>query len=912
MDYEPIFVGRSNEIDAFTSMLERRARYRVLALPGPGGIGKTKLLRRMLSICQQRDILHSGLVDFYYTDLQTRAGLLDDLSSRLDAEHFPELAEPLKMSGTGPPALREEMLDRAVDKFISGFRELADGRLVALFFDTFEKATEVGVAEWFLADVLPKMPDSSIVVLAGRNDFFLGDDKRETEKEYEPAVIPLAEEEVRLLPVEPFSLAEVKEYLREYLMKRGQGEVQLMVDPERYVDLAEPPAEVSVIWEKSEGHPVIVALAADWLAEWGTGSLMDVETLSPEQFKRVMVSKVRDLESPEDEAIVRMAHVYHRFSAEVLEVVYPELKEEGFNPEEVIRNLSRLSFVKYWPETGVCLLHDEMQRLVEEYVWNEIDPVKEVRREISARAVDYYDQALAETTEERARWSLMAERIYHRLYSDLESARPEFWHQMDDAWGAYKLDLMKMLLAKGAEVNTRLKDPLLYVLCHGSRAWVYLEEWNLEEARKEADSVLASPARTRRTSATARAALGVYADRKGDAGYAIGRYQDALETYRDLEKDLEEDRDIPDEAGIPSLRGIRLEIAMLLNLIGIVHRRQGLLDDAIEYYNQAREVAREEKDLEWWSAALNNIGNVERLRGNLLLARNLCEKALRYREKLHEKEPGTAYLRDIALSHNTLGMVYRDMQDLDKAEQHFEKARDIFEQLHDRSGLARAIRNIGWVTYLKGKEAREESTKQARFKEALSHYERSHRICEQFDIEPELTNLLNKIGIVQRRIGDVDAAHQSFADSLELARDQNDSLFIANNLVRLAEMAYHSGQTEQVERYAEEVHGFLEKGYRFGLVYAEMEKVLAEVRMDAGEYEEAFRHIGQDYAHLARLNRWRFNRRIEDIHAFFDRLPSEEWRERCAKQLMDFWRQEELAREYADLTAICEEYIIGV
>ena len=905
---------REKELADFASMLERKVGYWVFALAGPGGIGKTRLLEQMIVLSQANGVTHSGLIDFYYTDLQTETGLLSTIGSRLGFEHFPELIESLDQCGVGPALVREEMLDVAVEYFVSGLRNLASGRTVVLFFDTFEKAIETGVARWFLEKVLPQMRGCAIVVLAGRNNFRLADDEYEATgaRDNDVAVIPLPPEEVHMLSLVPFSLPEVHKYLREYLTQRGEGDVPLQVDPAWYADLDRPPSEVLAIWRKSEGRPVFVALAADWLAEWGTPFITAIADLPHEEFERTMVCKVRDLEAPEDDIIIRMAHVYHRFDAEILDAVYPELREQGFDSEQVLKHLSRFSFVKYWPKTRNCLLHDEMQRLIEKYVWDEIDPAKDVRREISARVVAYYNRALAKKPIERAKWALEAERMYHCLYSDLEKGRPEFWRAANDAWTQYRLDSIKMLLSKGEEVNSKLQDPFLGVICRAIRAYLDLEEWDLERVWELAQSMLDDPACTRRIRATALAVLGVYADRKGDGDRAIEHYQQALEIYRDLERRLEQGETLPDEHGIPDLPGMHREIAFLLNSIGIAHRRKGLMDQAIAYFDQAREVAYQEKNLEWWTASLNNSGNVERLRGNLDKAFQLCDQALRFRERLQEQHPGLAYQRDLALSHNTFGMVLRDMQEHDEAQERFECARQLFEQLRDRSGLAGVIRNIGWVCYLRGKTTQDPAARRRYYEEALRHYENSHRICEASHIESELPNLWNKIGIAERALGNMKAAQQAFTRSLEEARKRNDNLFIANDLVRLAEMAYAARDLERVNKYAAELRqDFQEKGFSFGLAYAEMEELLAQVAFDAGEYEEAFRHLGENYAHLARLNRWRFNRKRHLLREFFDRLPDDEWRRRCAQQLIYFWKEQGLTKEYTDLTTIYEGYIMG-
>jgi len=905
MNGDRIFVGRGKELAQFTSTLEHEGKNWVFALAGEGGIGKTWLQAEMVSRSQDYGAI-TGLFDFYYADLQTETGLLGAIGSQLGLEHFPWLSQSLEECGTAPTSVREGILGTAIEHFTSGLRKLATERTVALFFDTFEKATETGVARWFVEKVLPQMRGSAIVVLAGRSMFRLADGyEAKGAPGYVPAIMPLTSEEVCLLMLAPFSLQEVQEYLKEYLARRGEGDVPLHVDPKSYADLAKPPREVPIICEKSEGHPIIVALAADWLAEWGTGYIMDLVDLPPEEFKEKLVSKVRDLETPEDGAIARMAHIYHRFDAEILDAVYTELGETGLDSRRVIQNLSRFSFVKYWPETGHCLLHDEMQRLVEQYVWNRIDATQGLRRAISADVVKYYDQILARETDERKRWSLEAERMYHLLYSDLERGYLEFWDTADKAWAQYKLDFVKMLLSKGEEVNDKLKDPLLTIICRVIQAWIGLEEWNLEEAQELAQSVLDDPVGTQWIRANALTALGTCASRRGESDLAIQRYQRALGLYRDLEDRLVREEELPAEHGIPRLSVVRTEIATWLSNIGITYRRKGLLDEAIVYYNQARELALQERNLQWWATTLNNIANVERLRGNLPLARSLCEQGLRYRERLQRERPG-----DVGLSHSTLGLVLRDMGEYDRAQEHFERAEEIFEQSKYKQGLVWSPRNLGWVCYVRGKATDDEMGRRRWFREALRHYDRSRQVCKKFHIELELSNLLNKIGIAQRALGYVKEAQETFSQSLELAREYGDNPFIANNLVRLAEMTYATGDLKQVAVYADELRRFQEQGFAFRQAYAEMEELLAQVALDDHKYEEAFQHLGENYAHLARLNRWRFDRKIRVLREFFNALPDDEWRRRCGEQLIHFWEEQGLARDYADLTAICEEYIM--
>lgn len=215
MKYDRIFVGRKAELEKFTSMLEGEVRPWVFVLAGPGGIGKTWLLRRFISLSQSRGAVNAGLLDFHYTDMQAPVGLLGTIGERLGREHFPDLAEILHRSEVASAAEREETLAAAVESFAAGLRDLASERTVALFFDTLERATETGVAEWFLGEMLPQVRDNAVVVLAGRNTFRLTDFEGEAKGAagYAPAYLPLSPEDVYLHTLSTFTLKEVRQYL---------------------------------------------------------------------------------------------------------------------------------------------------------------------------------------------------------------------------------------------------------------------------------------------------------------------------------------------------------------------------------------------------------------------------------------------------------------------------------------------------------------------------------------------------------------------------------------------------------------------------------------------------------------------------------------------------------------------------
>lgn len=132
------FTGREQEIQFFEAWLRAEAPpFFLLYLYGPGGQGKTTLLRRFGQICERNNIT-SLLLDGREMELHPSA-VLEKLKTSLEA-----------------PA--DEAPYDALAKL--------SGRVV-LFIDTYEKLKPLD--EWFFSEFLPRMPDNVFTVISGRN-----------------------------------------------------------------------------------------------------------------------------------------------------------------------------------------------------------------------------------------------------------------------------------------------------------------------------------------------------------------------------------------------------------------------------------------------------------------------------------------------------------------------------------------------------------------------------------------------------------------------------------------------------------------------------------------------------------------------------------------------------------------------
>jgi energy-coupling factor transporter ATP-binding protein EcfA2 len=131
---ESSFVGRAKECELFEDLLNADLpKHAVLFVYGPGGVGKTSLLGAFAGQCATAGVRVARIDSRRFSD---RTGFLDTLAEAVTA---PDSGRALEM--------------------------LAANRY-ALLIDTFEEASSL--EGWLVGDFLPNLPESVVVVLAGR------------------------------------------------------------------------------------------------------------------------------------------------------------------------------------------------------------------------------------------------------------------------------------------------------------------------------------------------------------------------------------------------------------------------------------------------------------------------------------------------------------------------------------------------------------------------------------------------------------------------------------------------------------------------------------------------------------------------------------------------------------------------
>ncbi|RMD60836.1 hypothetical protein D6833_09070, partial [Candidatus Parcubacteria bacterium] len=367
-----IFIGRQDAVDLFYSLRSLREQKNALYIEANGGLGKTWLLGEYVVECRRQrrpwytglapeDDPQSAVIDFYYLENRTVAGLRRSIVRRLGENFFPEFQrleqerqEVEQESSASNTSSRLAALEREIE--IVFFREL--GRALAeirnytvLLFDTFEVVHNRRVGRWFLETFLTHPATwGYLIVFAGR--------PRESVRNR----LPL---NVHLYRLQPFSQSEAEEYFRK-----------------RYAINPDSP-EAAVI-KACRGKPLLMDLTVEYLRQ-SEGTVDDLQTLSEQELERVLAQNFLNATTPLHNVLHEIAYLKRRYNQDIFNYLRDRYgDQDDFSEGDIWHELQQYPFVKYRPEEGLYALHDEFQRMIAEHAG----------RDWQARAQELYNDVV--------------------------------------------------------------------------------------------------------------------------------------------------------------------------------------------------------------------------------------------------------------------------------------------------------------------------------------------------------------------------------------------------------------------------------------------------------------------------------------------------------------------------------------
>lgn len=229
-------------------------------------------------------------------------------------------------------------------------------------------------------------------------------------------------------------------------------------------------------------------------------------------------------------------------------------------------------------------------------------------------------------------------------------------------------------------------------------------------------------------------------------------------------------------------------IAQSRLLLGLIARRQGDYDGAIQFYQQGIDLLSshtfESADNATAVVALySGLSNVLRQQGKYAQARALCRQALMLCQRW-ENRRGEA---DVM---NTLGGIAYYLREFAAARDHHQRALQIRRTTGELRGEAISLYGLAVLDYEMGK-----------FDQARQLLQQATAILRVVRDLWEEANAVNVLGVIQYQLGDFPNAHESFVRCIQLGEEVDDPIGQGYALCNLGLVLRDEGKLSAAERH---------------------------------------------------------------------------------------------------------------
>lgn len=700
------FIGREPILSQVHTWLED-GQFHPAFFSGEYGIGKTRLLQRILELHKKYDGAPARLIDLYHFRYHSPEGLARAIFGcfeNTENEHYfnPFITARRRLDAAragGDSKAIKEQLDALLNSCAEGVKKMSAERGVLLLFDTVEQfvyptgARFAPAWDWLKGWIIG-LPRGA-VLFAGR-----------------PGASPLFQQfpTIRTIPLDFFTPEESASYLtavaQRWSQERGQS-----------VEFAAE--DVQKLHTLSQGRPILLAIFLE-LRMRDPQLFEDLSKFQTETFERNVIEYL--LSQPElGETLKTAGRARKGVDPELLAKIRSISLREANEAVEMLRNMS---FAKTFPDDDRVYLHDEMYDLLEKYVYSE--DADSAERQAAAQAIyDYYKDAIRQKNEELKevfasltregleqsklspeeyvdkirdiedfRQRLKTEFIHYRLRSQIEKPGKRKWFEDDPIFAG-----LKMHYRYGHEAATSNNDEILIPLqIELTNFWLSLEEGNFwktfieglllvheiwlkvatgQNYWNEVPNLLKSLNEFRGLSDDQKTILHALLEIWQGTGFVFGesKYDDAEKIFTKI---LDETEELSVDRRLEWFKNAVLSLAYRQR--AYLRRIRGLFEDAIEdfkrglYYSRFIHFDHEEATLR------NDIGFSQMLAGKFQSAFENIWDGLQLRYKL-------AVGHRIALSHSSLAQHFIATGAYEEARKHAQYAVRIAGAVGYRRGI---------------------------------------------------------------------------------------------------------------------------------------------------------------------------------------------------------------------------------
>lgn len=779
------FVNREEALEIFRKLVQTPAPlklYRILVIFGPGGIGKTILLREFRNICGEYGIASSlASMDTCHSPIDVLTALRETWEPQPRGKVFREfdmlvsrfkklqkqLLEAEKSSGRVSQALGEILGDISATTLGGAVAGLSLGPVGAL----------LGAAGGILAKEVLESSTTALLKggLISRDDAdFLGDLLSNLASAFAFCADRLAgQKQTVVLMLDAYEYAQksdrLSEWITEYLLPgltertlmviSGRNQVegkfwqtysslvyQRQLEPFDKPDLVEylkvrglAADQVDALFDLTAGLPLGAALWADIAVQEKLGlSAVDAELRSTKVTKAIvdrLLEHIQDI----PRRVIYACSIPRQFNEEILEYLVP-----GDILPVTFEYLGKASSIFRLNPTGLSV-HEEVRRwLLEDF--KHVNPA--LYENLNSKMAQFYGQrALAKGIYSKEWFDAQMERLYHLLAAQDKAGYELLRAMVDDAADMYDTGLLESLHAitlDTPEVSSTWGEMLVNMIVFVKRDFVSARNRLFNLSQKDSIPHIIK--------AQALFYLCATLWYLGEYRAALSAGEEALALYRQLE-----DR-----------RG-EYEVCERL---GWIHQHFGNYKDAIAIQEKGLRIVRDLHDKLGEGWALNGLGGAYLLAGSIRYAVELFQQALSIWTDL-EHVGGQFY----ALYH--LGEAYAESGRFDSADYYCEAALKIWPGCDDE---VLALERLGQIRSVQG-----------RFEQALELLNKSIRYCQEKKkpyFEARAERYLGEAYLLQQNW---EKSKEHYVRAIELSQKTGARLVQAKSLVGLLRVYYFQG-----------------------------------------------------------------------------------------------------------------------
>lgn len=654
------FIGREKELKVVQNIINKFGTKKYIFVSGVGGIGKTRFLQEVERVNNQKNNLtFTSIIDFddYDNHISQNIGkkIATQLSSELFAPYLIALIDYRKLEASGVSIERlSEEIKRDDEIFVRCFNEYSEKKRVVVRLDTIDSIDrEENTLLIRLLD-LGKNLDNVVFFIAGRKAGGIYNDFLERKL--------LDDEKSEHLVIPPLDATDSKSYLDATQKKKH---ITIGEDLKtRLVKIA-------------DGRPIFIDLAVEWVAhddplnwilETSVENLEHLSKHDTEQLEENFVRHIAQLRNNMDRLLLLLSIDYPS-TPTIISKVLGVTDSEGL---ALYNKAIGYTFIKIvGTNDDSIILHDEMRRLILDYVWPLVQEKKIRMKVYRERVIQYLDEKIKENknrieTEnsdfffleelKHKLWKLQRRRLMHYLKLDPQKGVTEFSKLYDDVADDEKLSFREVLVSQLDQYldEKHLTNDALYQISM-RRARYYQDRREYKAAKEIVASLLRVPLLFEQE--IQRNIL------LGNILIRLSRVDEAIELFHDV-LNLAEAEKNKIEDSINWLIKIN-------NVLGWAYRLKGYREIAYKYYSEAMRLC-EENDIldDDYGLLLNNM--------TYILSFKNREAAIDYGKMAVKYWKQTDDLQKLGMAYQVLGAVFYQHGSYKSAKETLDKALHIF------------------------------------------------------------------------------------------------------------------------------------------------------------------------------------------------------------------------------------------